>query len=94
MQVAAGDPSGWPTMLPLMAGTRLHFGGESTLDVAQLPEDAARMLWGTQTEGASGAFDAHEIGYAALQVDGGTVYVNPARVAYVSARPEYRSAGF
>lgn len=77
-----------------MAGTRLHFDGDSTLDVEQLPEDAARMLWGTPTESAPGAFDAHEIGYAALQVDGGTVYVNPARVAYVSARPEYRSAGF
>lgn len=65
-----------------MPGARLHFIGGSHVDVDQLPEDAARMLWGRED-----GDDAHDMGYAPLQYKGKPVIVNPAAVAYVEREP-------
>jgi hypothetical protein len=69
------------------AGARLHLIGGKHLDVAQTPEDAARLLWGKNS-----GDDAHDMGYAALQ-DGDVqpVLVNPQAVAYVTAAPSGRT---
>jgi hypothetical protein len=48
--------------------------------VAQLPQDAARLLWGIED-----GDDAHDMGYAALQsADAKPLLVNPAAVAYIT----------
>ena len=44
------------------------------------------MLWGQ----AAGD-DAHDMGYAALQHDAETLFVNPSAVAYVEAKPSGRA---
>jgi hypothetical protein len=68
-------------------GARLHLINGEQLDVAQLPQDAARMLWGNDA-----GDDAHDMGYAALQSpDAKPMLVNPRAVAYITEGPTGRT---
>jgi hypothetical protein len=65
-------------MTVLTPSTRVHFRSGRTLDVLQLSEDAARLLWGTEP-----GDDAHDMGYAALITSEGIHRVNPSEVERV-----------
>jgi len=62
----------------LKPSSRLHFRSGSTLDVNTLPEDAARLLWGTDP-----GDDANDMGFAALISSDGIHRVNPSEVERV-----------
>jgi hypothetical protein len=48
------------------------------VEIEQLAEHAARMLWGTKD-----GDDAHDMGFAALQTKRRTIRVNPQAVMFV-----------
>jgi hypothetical protein len=69
------------------AKAQLQLIGGGHINVMQLPQDAARLLWGRKD-----GDDAHDMGYAALQTpDGKTVNINPGAVASVTDPPPNRS---
>jgi hypothetical protein len=73
--------------MALDTGARLHLLDGAKIDVAQLPKDAARLLWGNES-----GDDAHDMGYAALQnTDAKPLLVNPHAVAYITETPTGRT---